>query len=354
MKRLIIALFLCLLSAHAVAEEGIIFEFPDHIRIAPDADIVVPNVTADQPVNQYTVTLRSFQDFFTPALFPDGMIASVGEYVDPERIGTGNEKNVDFQFADGSSLHLSSAFGMEWMGENASKYHQLIQYIYDHDISLEQRALDFMSADEAVKLCGDILERMNLHYLTMAAVYGLSSDNLALYTERMAADYSDMKLECFAQATDHDAVYCVLFRSVFDALPTVCDAPFPSYGGAQCLFIVREDGPVYMEISKVIESVDAVTEQPVAITLEDALKLFCKGKEVARSDADDYEITRIAYGYYELVGSDPAYANRQTTYVPYYQMDYLYTLHFGDQIKQIPCEILMNALDGAIIRVRGV
>ena len=347
---LMIASLLCLLSMQGLAEEEFKFELPDHIRIATEAEIDVSTIAADRQANRCTVTLFDFQAYFVPSLFPDGMISSIEESA---YMGAADEKSVDIQFSDGSQLYLPSALSMEWMGENAAKYRQLLRYLYDNDLSLEPYPLDFMSPEEAVNLCKDILERMNLHSLTATAVYGLSGDALALYTDRMAADYSDMKLERFSQFSDHDAVYCVEFRSAFDDKTTVGGAPFPLNDGAQCLFVIREDGPVYIEMNKVIERFDSVTAQPIALSLEDALRLFCEGKETAKSDADDYEITRIALGYGESVG-DLAYANRQTTYVPYYQMNYVYTVHFGDQENRSPCEILMNALDGAIVKIRGV
>lgn len=350
---MIVSILLCVLSVQSMAE--VAYEFPENIRMAADAEISVPAIAAGQQVPLFPVTLCDFQELIVPSLFPDGMISEVEVQAVSEGSEIAGEISIGYWFNDGSYLYLySSRLGMMWEGENASQYHQLLRYLYDHDVSIGRRELDFMSPDEAVELCGGLLERLGLHDLMATAVWGLSGDDIALYSDRMAAEYSDMKLERFSHVTDHDAVYCVEFRSVFDAIPTVRNAPFPSYGGAQCLFLIREDGPVMMDISGVIERFDTAGTQPVAVALEDALRLFCEGKDVARSDADDYEITRISYGYAESAGSVSAGANGQITYVPHYQIDYLYTLHFGDQETRIPCEILINALDGSIIKVRGV
>lgn len=353
-----VSLLICLLFGPSMAEEersaSIAFDFPENICMAAEADMAVPDITADQQVDLYTVALYDFQEYFVPSLFPEGMILNAEEHAEAGYMGTVDEISRGFMFNDGSYLYFPSALGMVWEGDNASKYRQLLRYLYDHDISLDQRQLDFMSPAEAVSLCGDILEKMNLHHLTAAAVYGLSSDDLARYTDQMSADYSDMKLERFSQVTGHDAVYCIEFRTVFDTIPTVSNAPFLSGDGAQGLFVIREDGPVYIEMHKVTERFDSITAQPIALALEDALRLFCAGKDVSKSDADDYEITHISFGYFESVASGSTNVNRQTTYVPYYQIDYLYKLHFGDQETQIPCEILINALDGTMIKTRGV
>ena len=253
-------------------------------------------------------------------------------------------------FGEEGSLWVRDSLNLAWSGPDAANYHQLLQYIHDHDLPLGGGSLAFMTAEDASALCQEWLEGAGLGNLTLAAAYTLPQEQLEAYTDAMKKEYAGMKAPSFAKITAEKEAYCLIFRSAFDGRMTVGDGtPFPAEDGAQGMFILRADGLAYIELDQVLGSVTVKDANAAAMSFDEAFRIFCESREDYLAAEEEYTVTNVSFGYQ---APNVSLQDLQAEFVPFWQIDYLRTLTFEGTQVTTRHETLINALTGKTWQTR--
>ena len=252
-------------------------------------------------------------------------------------------------FPQDGNLWTIESFHLEWEGPDAREYHQLLQYIHDHDLPLEWEDLSFMTAEDAAAAGREWLAGMGFDSLEVARVYALTQDRLRADTDAMKKEYAGMKAPALQEITAEKETCCVIFRGSFGSMTTVGDgAPFPAEYAAQGMIILRADGPVYIALDSVPEKVTA-GEAASVLGFSRAYAIFAESRQDFLGAEAEYTVTNVSFGYQASGRID---GELGAEYAPFWQIGYTRTLAFDGNRVTTRHETLISALTGEIRETR--
>lgn len=228
-------------------------------------------------------------------------------------------------------------------GTNSDKYSQLFGYKSDWFSDMPTDTLSFMSREAAVQIAADFLEEHDIANPSIYQTYAIRVAQIETLTAAMGVSNHGTSIAHFEKPGLQDEAYYVVLA--------------PSFGGISALKVpdsyicINREGMVSAQVNSITGELIDFTPYAEILTPQEAIALFA---EHFSEETRNIYVDKITLGYREDF-SRLDLAALQTTYVPYWKIDYRIVAvtspePAGENAFYIPRALYIDVHDGSVIQ----
>ena len=229
-------------------------------------EFTAENAVITEPQDQlfcYDVTYRNFHKAYTPEMFNASGVKSK-EYQKLD----GRELNdwYKYEFQDEHELYIPSGLSLMYGDARMEYYSQVLTYLQWDLGTMACTDMEGFSLEEARKKADALIAVLGIEYLEPDLAVSLSHEDLNRITKEMRETFAgEPKVKYFDSFTKDIDAYYLTYRQVLNGIKTA--------GDPQAALVVTRDGIASLELSCVIDRVNATTPLTKTLSREEATEL---------------------------------------------------------------------------------